>query len=419
MLALGTAHVPGEVFRNHSIRSLKNLWYHLRAFSQPEHSVPLPSYVLFAFASPALTHRMRMAGGLVNGVMGRCVEALVVMELLTSVKLSSNSSVQIRNNRLAWLSAILDTEIDDMKFCLEWPGVVELATIVSLALGDVGPMTVNELPSDVRGVAQKSLTVLYQTAEQHLRQPIFESIIWDEEFDRDIAYGIHRILLKCKSNSSSLPAEVRRSCQRMCLRSLWYCAKAYLRPGTSKPLPSYFPSILASPKITKPLKDEQDPVSRVVGRCFSTLVIMKLVADVKSRSDPYSQANDDELRCFAEAFVGKDEEWLHSELRSDLSDMEFKYSWTRGDLREGLRSIGAIELINVVFFACDHSSFPLADTERVPSYVVDVIRQTLSIISQALPAEINTELELDHMYSHANVSSDSKYTIILHPLTMF
>ena len=408
MLALGTAPVPGEVFRNHSIRSLKNLWYHLRAFSQPENSVPLPSYVLFAFASPALTHRMRMAGGLANGVMGRCVEALVVMELLTSVKLSSNSSVQIRNNRLAWLSAILDTEIDDMKFCLEWPGVVELATIVSLALGDVGPMTVNELPSDVRGVAHKSLTVLYQTAEQHLDRPISESIIWDEVFDQDIAYGIRKILEECKSNSSSLPAEVRRSCQRMCLRSLWYCAKAYLRPGTPKPLPSYFPSMLASPEITVPLKDEQD-LSRVVGRCLSALVIMKLVADVRSRPDPYSQANREELLCFATTF---DKEWFAPDLMSHLSEY---WHCDTDELREGLRPLGAIDLINVVFFACDHSGFLLADTERVPSYVVDVIRQTLSIISQALPAEINTKLELDQMYSRANVISDSKYELTLRP----
>ena len=387
--------------------SLKNLWYHLRAFSQPENSVPLPSYVLFAIASPALTHRLRTAWGPTT-VMWRCVGALAVKELLTGVKPGPNLSVRFRNDRFAWLSAILDTESDDVKLCLECPGAVELATMLSLAVGDVGRLAINELPSDVRDVAQQTLTVLSQTAELHLDQPISRLSISDAKFDWIIVSGFQKLLLMCERSTSPLPFEVRRSCLRICVKSMWYCAQAYHRPGTSKPLPSYFPNILACAKITEPLKDEQDPVSRVVGRCFRSLVTMKLVADLRSRSDPYVQANDDEVLCLAAAFY--EEDFTKS---NPLDENSQKYGQWAYHFRSKLRSSGAIELLNVVFFACDDSSLLPADTERVPSYALDIIRQTFNILSRALPAEMNTELELDQMYSHASVSSDSKSELIL------
>ena len=333
--------------------------------------------------------------------MGRCIEALVIKELLAGVKPSSNSSVKIRNNRLAWLSAILDTECDDVKFCLECPGVVELATMVSLAVGDVGPLAINALPSDVRDVAQQTLAVLSQTAKLHLDLPIAQINISDAKFDRIIASGLHKLLLMCEPDTSPLTAEVRRSCLRMCLKSLWYCAQAYNRPGISKPLPSYFPSTLASPKITHLIGAEQDPVSRVVGRCFSALVVMKLVADVRSR-DSYFQVPGDELLCLAAVF---DDEGFYVFEGSPSPNVENEL-W---DFNERLELPGAIELLNVVFLACVEADSSLdADTMQVPSYALDAIRQTFSIISRALPAEISIELELDQLYSRVKVSSDNK-----------
>jgi hypothetical protein len=351
--------------------------------------VPLPSYVLFAFASPALTHCIRTAWGLATGVMGRCVEALVIKELLTGVKPNSNSSVQCRNKKLAWLSAILDTESDDLKFCLEFPGAVELATMVSLAFGDVGPFSINALPSDVRDVAQQSLVALSQTAELHgdLDQPIAQLNISDAIFDNIIVSGFYKLLQMFKPDTSHLPAEVRRSCLRICLKSLCYCAQAYNRPGTSKRLPPYFLSTLASPKIAELIRAEQDPVSHVLGRCFSALVVMKLVVDFRSRNDQYFQISDDELLCFAAVFDEK----------------QFSERWL---MKTMLESPGVIELLNVLFLAYD-SDCLAANTEWVPSYAVGVIRQTFSVLSRALPAEINTKLEQDQIYSQANVS-DSK-----------
>jgi hypothetical protein len=318
--------------------------------------VPLPSYVLFAFSSPAVTRRIHTAWGLATGVMGRCVEALVIKELLTGVKPSSNSSVQIRNNKFAWLSAILDIESDDVKYCLECPGAIELATMVSLAFGDVGPLSINALPSDVRDVAQQSLAVLSQTAELHLDQPIAQLDISDATFDRIIVSGFHKLLQMCKPDTSPLPTEVRRSCLRMCLKTLWYCAQAYHRPGISKPLPSYFPSTLASTEITDMIRDEEnpleDPVSRVVGHCFSALVVMKLGVAVGPRIDSYLQVSDDELWCMAAAL--------------DYEGYDGSRESAENVIRDKLETPGIIEPQNVVYLACVNPDFLAADTEWMP-----------------------------------------------------
>jgi hypothetical protein len=355
--------------------------------------VPLPSYVLFAFACPALIHRIRTTWGLATGVMGRCVEALVIKDLVAGVKPSSNSSVQIRNNKLAWLSAILETQSNDVTFCLECPGAFELATMVSLAFGDVGPLSTNTLPSDVRDVAQQTLVALSQMAELHLDHPIARLNISDAKFDNIIVSGFHKLLQMCKPDTSPLPAEVRRSCLRMCLKSLWYCAQAYNRPGESKRLPPYFPSTLASPEIIELIRDEQDPVCHVVGRCFSALVVMKLVVDVGSRSDPSFQVSNDERMCLVAVF-------------------NYEWSDAHWGITMRLNSPGVIELLNVVFLASDDSDCLTADREWVPSYALGVIRQTFSLLSRALPAKINTELEQDQIYSPV---SDSKCELIPSP----
>ena len=333
--------------------------------------------------------------------MGRCIEALVVKELLTGVKPSSNSSVQIRNQRLAWLSAILDTQSDGVKFCLECPGAIELATMVSLAVGDVGPLTMNELPSDVRDVAQQTLSILSQTAELHLDQPISQINISDAKFDGIIVSGFHKLLLICRPDISTLPAEVRRSCLRLCLKSLWHCAQAYHRPGISKPLPSYFPSTLASLKVIRLIGLEEDPVCRVVGRCLIALIVSKLVADVNPRFKSYLEVSNEELLCLAAAFNPEELYTLHESPSSEMENQLWEF-------REKLESPGVIELLNIVYFACDDPTYLAVDTAWMPSYTLGVIRQTFSILSRALPAEINIELELDQIYSQDNVSSESK-----------
>jgi hypothetical protein len=381
----------GEIYRNHAIGCLKGLWYHLRAYSQPGNSVLLPSYVLFALTSPAWTRRIRTERGVASRVIGRCAEALVIKDLVAGVKPSTNSSVQVRDNKLAWLSAVLGTESADVKLCLECHGAIEFTTMVSLALGDVGSSAVSALPSDVREMAQQTLAILADTAKLFLEQPITQLDLSDARFDRIIVSGFHKLLHMCKPDTSPLLAEVRRSCLRMCLKILWYCAQAYHRPGTAKPLPSYFPNAFATEEIILISETEQDPVSCMVGRCFVSLVVLKLVADARSRNDSYFQLNNNELDCLRAFFN---------------SYYDFNPWRTEPE---------AIELIIVVFFACGDFNFLAANTARAPRNVLDVIPQTFNILSQALPAEINSEPGFNQIYSHVNVPPDGQCKLILHP----
>jgi len=221
------------------------------------------------------------------------------MKLAAGIRSHTDSNVQISDEELACLSAILDAESRDVMFCLRWPGVVELASMVSLASGDVGSLAVNALPSDVLDVAQETLAILSQTAELQLDQPIAQLNISDEKFDRIIVSRLHNLLQMSISGTSPLTAEVRKRYLRVCLKCMWYFGRAYNQPRASQPLPSYFPRTLASPEIIRLIQTEQDPVSRAMGRCFCALVVMNLTADVRSRTDSNVQMGDEELACLS------------------------------------------------------------------------------------------------------------------------
>ena len=376
----------GEIYQNHSIRCLKNLWHRLQACDQ--NSVSFPPYILIAFASPVLTRHIRMEQGATVRVIGHCVEALVIKELISGIKPSTIRNVQIRDDKLAWLSAILCTETDDVKFCLEYPGAVELATMVSIALGDVGPLAVNVLPPDVCDVAHHTLTILSKTAKPHLVRPIAEFYILDAEFGCIIMDGLRNLLRTCMLGT--LTSNVRRSCLRMALKSLWYCAKAY-QLSAFKPLPSYFSSTFASFEITNLIRAEKDPVSRVVGCCFGALVVTKLVADIRLRTDSNIQVSDSELECLSAMF-----------------------RTTSDDSRFCLEQPGAIEVVNIVLLVSDYFNFLAADP-AVPSLALNVIPETFSILTRALPAEISTEDGLDQMDPQVNICPDGQCAIVFHP----
>ena len=55
-----------------------------------------------------------------TGMMGRCVKALVVTEPVADVKPNTSSNAQFRDDRqlVAWYSATLQSDKDDVKFFL-------------------------------------------------------------------------------------------------------------------------------------------------------------------------------------------------------------------------------------------------------------------------------------------------------------
>jgi hypothetical protein len=380
---------------------LKNLWNHLQAYHQSGNLVP--TYILIAFASPILTHHIRMEQGIATRVIGRCLEALVVKELVSGLKPSTNANVQIRNDKLAWLSAILCTKTDDTEFCLACPGAIEFVTMASIILGDIGSLAINVLPSDVQDVVQRTVAILSQTARPHLDHPISQLGILDAELDHVNVSNLHKFLQMC-NKPGTLTAQVRRSCLRMCLKSLWYCAKAYHQLGTSKPLSSYFPSTLASEEITMRIRTEQDPVSRVVGCCFSALVVMRLVADIRLRTETKFQISNNE-KSFLLAVVRRETHSITEPLVVIKQPSVIK-------------QLGVIELLNVLALAFDDINSLSTDT--MPSYVQhmaqDVVSQTFSILSHALPAEINTETR-DQIDAQPDIPS-GQCKLVLHPVTI-
>ena len=400
-----------------------NMWHHLQLFSRPGKSVPLPSYVLLAVASPAWTRCMLMERGVASRVMGHCIEALVAKDLVAGVKLSTTSTdpnVRVHDDKLAWLSAIVGIESNDMKPCLECPGAVELTIMFSLVFGDVGPLDVNALPSDVHNAVQKTLVILSRTTALQMHQPDPQL---NTAFERIIVSGFRDLIQMCNPVASELTATARRSCLWLCLKSLWYCVNAYHQPGASKPLPSYFPTICSKDFIDF-IEAQQDPVSRVVGRCFGALVVIKLVADARYRVSSASeyqvfQLNDDEEDCLTAVLDINIEDRIY--MGHKLLDREHRVL-DRGHqisdrghqaLRQGVQQPGVVEICNVVLLVLQELNLPAADKIVVPPYVLDVIPQTFSIISRAFPAELNTELGLDWVNTQANITPDGQCGFIL------
>ena len=262
---------------------MKNLWDFTREYNERGNSVPLPSYVRIAFTNPEMTRRIREDFDLAIRVIGRCVEALVVNKLAADIN-SRNDPVS--NDELACLSTILCTESNDVRLCLGQPGTIQLVNLASLALSDDSPLQADQLPPDTRSVLQLTLAILSQAlpaqgnAELLPDQTAALFNVSDDNFEHIIVSRLHGLLKMCIPGAPSLIEEVRASCLRMCLKTLWHCGKAYNQ--TSDPLPSYFPLVLATPEISRHFQTEQDPVSRMTGCCFGALTVNKLVDALKS-----------------------------------------------------------------------------------------------------------------------------------------
>ncbi len=153
----------------------------------------------------------------------------------------------------------------------------------------------------------------------------------------------------------------------MWMKNLWDFTREYNERGNSVPLPSYVCIAFTNPEMTRRIREQRDLAVRVIGRCIEALVVNKLAADIKSRDIPVSK---DELACLS-AILGSNSD----------------------DMMVLLNHPGAIEFTNMIFLALGDLYFPRLDT--VPSYVLDVVQQTSSALSQALPPEFNAEMRLN------------------------
>ena len=164
----------------------------------------------------------------------------------------------------------------------------------------------------------------------------------------------------------------------MFLKNLWHFAKAYIECGNSVPLPSYIFIAFTHPRITHLISGKGGDIApQVIRHCFGALVVNKLATGIDARTlqDP---VHDAELECLS-AILGTDSK----------------------DATRLFNHPGAIQFSNMVFLATDdvYNSSRISDLD-----VLDVVHRTFSIISQALPAQLNAEMHLDLTDTFTDVS---------------
>jgi hypothetical protein len=175
-----------------------------------------------------------------------------------------------------------------------------------------------------------------------------------------------------------------RSALRMWMKNLWHFTREYNAPWSSV-LPSYVYIAFTNPEMTRRIREERDLSVRVIGRCVEALVVNNLVANI----NVLVTGNDDELAC------------LSAILGTKSNDVELL-----------LRNPGTIQFTNMVFLALD--DFYSFTRETVPLHVLDVVQQTFSALSQALPHELAAEMRLNQTDTLMNIS-DGECEIVPRP----
>ncbi|KAH8993891.1 hypothetical protein EDB86DRAFT_1317031 [Lactarius hatsudake] len=229
---------------------------------------------------------------------------------------------------------------------------------------------------DSRVVPDATSAVLSLISHQPNTDPIFGSRLYD-------------LLKTCIPGTSLLDDKLRKNRLRVCLNCLWYFSRAYSHPGVSQPLPSYFPNSLI-PEIVRRVQTEEDFTLRAIGHCVIAVVISKLAADVKSRT---IIVNDGVLT------------FLSPVLNTEGHDLEFLHNQP-----------GTVALANMISLSFGELG-TLADG-AVPPDVLDLVQQTLTILSRALLAQEKTELQLGQEVSETD-GSYRKFGRILVPHLLY
>ena len=314
-----------------------------------------------------------------TGVIGCCVEALVVNKLIADIN-SRNAPVSKKD--LACLSTILRTNIDDVTLWLAQPGAIELWGIANLLSDVVCSLITNAGPLDVLDVVQQTLDLVSQAlpAEKIVQLQLDQTVslinVSNGNFDRIISSNLQKSLHACILKTSPLTVELRTTCLRMCLKSLWCFTRLYHRLDSPLPLPSYFTLVLASTEITHVIRTESDPATRVIGRCFQALVVDKLATATSSLTD-------EDVACL-----------------SAILDQESHIVWLWLDQR------GTMDLRNVISVISDEIDTLIADD--LPADVLEIFQQTLSIIARQIARGrgfVDEDLYIDQVVLFHNICS--------------
>src|SRR6266404_1811856 len=283
--ASGTPEITRETYGSVLQAYLKSLWDFMREHNERGTSLPLPSYVYVAFTNPAMAHPKPRHSDLTCRVMIHCIRALVVNKLAAVV---NSRTDPIGDEELACLAAILDLQSSDVELCLRQPGTIELVVMASLAFGYLDSEGAIDVPPDAHDVLQDTLDIISQSLPaqedvelDHSQTAALVDISGDK-FVRVIVLCFYDLLKTCRRGNSSLTEEVRTSCLRTCLKSIWHISKVYYRVFDRLPL--YFPVLLASPEVTEHLQTEPDSAARMIGCCVGALIADKVLDDLLAHS---------------------------------------------------------------------------------------------------------------------------------------
>ncbi|KAH9038193.1 hypothetical protein EDB85DRAFT_2287606 [Lactarius pseudohatsudake] len=249
------------------------------------------------------TYRKRFSHGL------RCRVELSAMEASSRVDASA----------LHWVLTTLDEDEEFEDFASRMPGVFNSRT-----------------------VPDSTSAILSLISDQSTPQPI-------------LGARLRELLGTCLPATSLLTEERRIYRLRVCLMSLWYCARAYnLLENSEVPLAPYIRAVFASPQVIRWVQTEQDFATRLLGRCFGSLVVKKLAKDITRGG--YITAD----IAYLSSILGATGEQVR--LHRDAIDLMNVISLTSGEL-ETLVASGFKEL---------------------PLDVRDVFQQTLSILAKGI-----------------------------------
>ncbi|KAI9457994.1 hypothetical protein BJY52DRAFT_446804 [Lactarius psammicola] len=357
---------------------LNCLWYFGRAYNQLGISQPLPSYFRNSLI-PEIVRRVQTEEDSSVHVVGHCFVALIINKLAADI---NSRTDPISNRELAYLSTILDTESRDVQFLLEQPSAIALANMVSFIFDKVDTLFADTIPLDVLDVVQQTLDILSQSqslpaqgwadSELQIDQSTAMINISKRKFERVILFRLNDLLNTCTPaipTSSPLTEEVRMGCLRVCLKGLWYFARAPNQLENLVPLPPNIYITFSNPEMTRHIREQHDPTFRVVGCCVMALVVNKLMAKIAGCTLPCN-LKDTELACLS-AILG-----INSR-----------------DVTIFLFDPDSIRFTNMIFLLSD-------DIYRSPLWsptldVLDMVRQTFNILSQALPARLGAKVPLD------------------------
>ena len=355
--------------RSHVMRSrvlgmfMKNLWHFTRLRIESRDSVPLPSYVYIFFAHPRITRFMLEKGDITAHVVMRCVGALIINKIATDIP---TRTLPINDAELEYITTVLDTNNQDVTNLLSHPGVIQFVSIVYLM--DIYNRPTWS-PSIAPDVVHRTFDILTQSLPAQL----------DAEIQLDLTNALaeisegqfklvprSRLLVSIYTSVTSSRSHVMRGrVLGIVMKNLWHFTRLRIESGDSIPLPSYVYILFAHPRITRFILEKGDVMTHVVRRCVGALIINKIATDITARTSP---VNDAELECLTTVL-----------------------DTTNQDVANLLSHPGAIQFVNMVCLMEVVYRYPI----QIPSIASDIVRRTFDILTQSLPAQLDSEIQLD------------------------